>query len=122
MKRRCLNPKATQYAYYGGRGIMVCNRWRDSFETFLADMGQKPSNGHSIDRIDVNGHYEPGNCRWATRLQQVRNTRRSRLNDRQREQIAWLVRSGRYSRAWLAEAYSVHITTVSRVCLAAVSS
>jgi hypothetical protein len=73
--QRCTNIKNPKYHNYGGRGITVCERWRDSFENFYADMGPKPSPKHSIDRIDVNGNYEPSNCRWATQLIQSRNTR-----------------------------------------------
>lgn len=76
LKQRCLNEKDRGYHKYGGRGITVCERWRDSFEAFLEDMGEAPP-GHSIERVDVNGHYEPGNCVWATATVQNRNTRRT---------------------------------------------
>lgn len=78
MKGRCLRKTDTRFDDYGGRGIQICERWM-SFQNFYADMGPRPSSRHSIDRIDVNGHYEPGNCRWATRKQQQRNMRSNRL-------------------------------------------
>jgi hypothetical protein len=78
MKSRCGNPKNREYVRYGGRGITVCGRWRDSFELFLEDMGPRPTSSHSIDRINCNGSYEPGNCRWATSKEQARNTRNTR--------------------------------------------
>lgn len=78
MIRRCTNPKSEQYANYGGRGIAVCERWL-KFENFLADIGERPR-GTTIDRYPNNdGHYEPGNCRWATATQQRRNMRTNRL-------------------------------------------
>lgn len=78
MIARCENPNVDRYPIYGGRGIKVCDEWRESFEAFLHDMGRKPSPEHSIDRIDVNGNYEPGNCRWATAEVQANNKRNSR--------------------------------------------
>lgn len=76
MKQRCYNKKNKEYENYGGRGITICDRWVKSYENFLEDMGRKPTPQHSIDRIDVNGNYEPSNCRWATPYEQRMNQRK----------------------------------------------
>ena len=78
MKSRCSNPNTNRWHLYGGRGIQVCAQWAASFTQFLADMGECPD-GMSLDRIDSNGNYEPGNCRWATMEAQASNTRSNRF-------------------------------------------
>lgn len=78
MKSRCLNPKNEKFPIYGGRGIKVCERWMD-FLNFLTDMGPKPSLSHSIERVNRNGNYEPGNCIWATQPVQQRNRSTNRV-------------------------------------------
>ncbi len=78
MMTRCNNPNATKFEFYGARGISVCERWA-SFENFLADVGERPSSAHSLDRYpDPNGDYEPNNIRWATQTEQCRNRRSNR--------------------------------------------
>ena len=74
MWQRCTNARATQFPHYGGRGITVCDRWR-SFYNFWGDMGHPPSEKHTLERIDVNGNYEPANCVWATQTEQILNQR-----------------------------------------------
>ncbi len=80
IKDRCLNPNSTFYEDYGGRGIIICDEWREDFMAFFTHVGQRPSPSHSIDRFpNVNGNYEPGNVRWATKTEQSRNRRNNRL-------------------------------------------
>jgi len=79
MNARCGNPKNKSFSDYGGRGITVCERWRNSFQAFFDDVGPRPSDEHSIDRIQNGGDYEPSNVRWANRSQQMKNRRPRRI-------------------------------------------
>jgi hypothetical protein len=79
IRKRCLNPNDKAYKYYGGRGILMSESWENSFEKFLEDMGQRPSEKHSIDRINNELGYSKINCRWATKTEQSRNLRTNRL-------------------------------------------
>lgn len=85
MKRRCFNKNMVRYPHYGGRGITVCDQWIHSFETFLKDMGPKPTPKYTLERVDNDGNYEPSNCRWATRQEQNHN----------RQQTVWVVYKGK---------------------------
>ena len=90
MRKRCHSENAPNYDLYGGRGIKVCDHWRESFESFYTDMGDPPSDAHTLDRRDTNGHYEPGNCRWATNEEQQNNRRNNTVleHDGQRMTVA----------------------------------
>lgn len=80
MKDRCYREKNKSFKYYGGRGIKVCKRWKDSFLNFFSDMGKRPTKKHSIDRINCDGDYEPNNCRWATQDIQIINRKKYKGN------------------------------------------
>lgn len=120
MIQRCTDPNATAWARYGAIGISVCERWLSgergltAFECFLADMGPKPSEKHSIDRIIWSGNYEPGNCRWATMATQANNKRTSKLNDEQVDAIR-LARSRGVSCEHLASQFGIHRAYVGQV-------
>lgn len=105
MRERCGNPKNAAFSRYGGRGITVCERWLHSFESFLTDMDRRPSAKHSLDRIDNDRGYEPGNCRWATATEQRHNRRDSRTFTYNGETLClaeWARRTGiKLSTLWL---------------------
>lgn len=88
MINRCTKPNVKAFNHYGGRGITVCERWRE-FTNFFEDMGRNPSPKHSIERIDVNGNYEPSNCKWATHIDQARNKRISKRNNSGSQGVCW---------------------------------
>jgi hypothetical protein len=108
MNARCYIASHTSFRYYGARGIVVCERWRISFENFLIDLGRKPSAKHTLDRIDPNGNYEPNNTRWATYKEQNRNRRdsvRITISGVTKTIAEWLktapiTRRGFYERLW----------------------
>jgi hypothetical protein len=106
MLDRCYNEANLSYRDYGGRGITVCPRWRESFENFVADMGNKPSPKHSLDRINNGGNYEPNNCRWATQTVQNIN-RRPRKNSSGYTGVVW----DKDRNKW-ASAINVHRKTI----------
>lgn len=117
IRRRCYSPTATGYQYYGGRGIKVCDRWLNSFENFLADMGPRPSPKHSVERLNNDGDYSPDNCTWATKMEQAKNKRPrvdTKLNSEAVKVIRFLRRKGINGRL-LARLHGVSETHISAV-------
>ena len=101
MKRRCTRPNEQAWESYGGRGITICDRWLNSFENFIADMGEKPFKGAEIDRIDVNGNYEPDNCRWVTKTQNCENRRKKSNSTSGYKGVSWEKARNKY-RAYIS--------------------
>jgi hypothetical protein len=116
MKARCYRPSDKSYENYGGRGIVVCDRWRRNFAAFLEDMGECPA-GYSIDREDVNGNYEPNNCRWIPMPEQAA-TKRTAIRKREQEPTILALRGAGLSQQSIADATGVPQGTVSRVLAA----
>lgn len=105
MRQRCNNPRSPGWARYGGRGICVCDSWNASFEAFLHDMGRRPSRAHSLDRIDNDGPYSPGNCQWATAQQQAVNRRDTFMVSIGDKEVPVSV---------IAQESGIHVTTIKR--------
>jgi hypothetical protein len=114
INRRCYDPSTPFYKDYGGRGIVMCPEWRNSFEAFYADMGDRPSTKHSIDRKNNDGNYEPSNCRWVTDDIQAQNSRAAKLNSSAVAVIRHMHRTGTSVRR-LADAHGVCKNTIGNV-------
>lgn len=112
MKDRCYNLKDKRYKNYGGRGIKVCDRWRNSFSAFYEDMGKRPFHKAEIDRKDNDGNYDPGNCRWVTRLVNMRNQSTTKLTMGKAREIRHKHKNGDISIKELALIYNVCYSTI----------
>lgn len=114
IKERCLNKNGKDFKMYGGRGISVFDGWIDSFDLFLSHVGKRPNGCKSIDRIDNNGNYEPGNVRWATNAQQSRNTRKTKLTTDKVIDIKARLRNGEFQGS-IAKSYGLAQQYVSKI-------
>lgn len=114
MRQRCNNPNSKDYSRYGGRGIKIHPSW-SKFLVFLKDVGERPSLSHTLDRIDNNGNYEPGNVRWATRQEQTHNSRVVKLDSQQVKNIRALYANRAGTQSFIAQKYNIHQSVVSRI-------
>jgi hypothetical protein len=111
MKSRCYNPNHKDYPHYGEKGIIVCESWKNSFENFFDYMGERPSKEYSLDRIDVNGNYEPGNCKWSNRQDQGQNRTTTKLTKEKVKEIKILISEGNTNKS-IAETYGVSMQCI----------
>lgn len=115
MKLRCYNKKDINYNYYGGRSIKVCDKWKHSFINFYNDMGDKPTLKHQIDRINNDGNYEPGNCRWVTSTENNRNQSTTKLTLTKAKKIRNLCINSKIYQKDIAIEYGVSLSTVNDI-------
>jgi hypothetical protein len=113
MKGRCYNRAIKSFKHYGGRGIKVCDRWLQSFENFLADMGERPSLRHTIERINNDGNYEPNNCKWIIAEHQALNRRSTKITRSQIADVVDLIRSKDYTHLEIAKIYGVSESNIA---------
>ena len=114
MKNRCLNMRAKDYKYYGGRGICICKRWL-VYELFINDMGRRPTNKHCLERRDVNGNYTKQNCYWATRQQQAQNRNYCKISLKLAAKIRRFYQTGKGNQYELARRFKVTQATISQI-------
>ena len=114
IKRKCYKPTCHSFNYYGGRGIIVCDSWLESFDNFYLAMGECPE-GHTLGRIDNEGNYEPSNCRWETRKQQARNRSTTKLSEEDILNIRNLRNQSKLKLKDIAKIYNISLTTVCEI-------
>lgn len=116
MLQRCYNPNNTNYHHYGGRGVTVCDQWRTSFETFMHDVGPRPTSKHTLDRIDNNGAYAPGNTQWSLQTRQIRNSRKAKMTLEKAQEARRM-----YAEGWSCREIGLHFG-VSKPTIQAITS
>jgi hypothetical protein len=114
-KQRCEDSNLESYKHYGGRGIKMCDRWREDFRNFYEDMGDKPSRDHTLGRINNDGDYDPVNCEWQTKTEQNRNRRTVKCSKAIAKEMRWLWENTSLSQSQIAKKFGVSQMTVSNI-------